>query len=333
MLIIHNHRKYPLEYKEIISIIEDYQGDYSEDFQGDLVYITCHNRIDLEKIPWERFQGIERAIPLTKPYRIVSRDYNPKDTVIKIGDTQIGKEKIIIAGPCAIESEYQLDTIASFLNKLGVKFLRGGAYKPRTSPYSFQGLKKEGLIFLDKIGKKYNMITVTEAVSLNTLELVAKYSNIIQIGTRNMTNFELLKEVGSYPNPVILKRGMASTIEEFLTAAEYIVSKGNKNVILCERGIRTFETYTRNTLDLNAVASIKGLSHLPIIVDPSHGTGRWQLVTPMAKAALACGADGIMVEVHPEPVKALSDGEQSLNFSNFENLLRELKPFQKKINI
>ena len=249
--------------------------------------------------------------------------------MIEIGNTLIGKDKIIIAGPCAIESEEQLETIARFLNKMGVCFLRGGAYKPRTSPYSFQGLKKEGLIILDKIGKKYNMKTVTEAVSLNTLELVARYSDIIQIGTRNMTNFELLKEVGNCPNPVILKRGMASTIEEFLTAAEYIVSKGNKNVILCERGIRTFETYTRNTLDLNAVASIKGLSHLPIIVDPSHGTGRWQLVTPMAKAALACGADGVMVEVHHDPVKALSDGEQSLNFANFENLVNELKPFQK----
>lgn len=329
MLIIHSFKKYPKEYEEIIRIIKTYDGQYIEDFQQDFVYITCHNKTDLEKIPWERFQGIEKAIPLTKPYKLVSRDYNPTDTIIKIGDSLVGKDKIIIAGPCAIESEEQMEVIAFFLKKMGVNFLRGGAYKPRTSPYSFQGLKEKGLILLDKIGKKYNMTTVTEAVSLNSLELVAQYSSIIQIGTRNMSNFELLKEVGKYPNPVILKRGMASTIEEFLTAAEYIVSKGNKNVILCERGIRTFETYTRNTLDLSAVASIKGLSHLPIIVDPSHGTGRWQLVTPMAKAALACGADGVMIEVHNDPVKALSDGEQSLNFLNFENLVKELEVFQK----
>ncbi|SHJ91348.1 3-deoxy-D-arabinoheptulosonate-7-phosphate synthase [Anaerobranca californiensis DSM 14826] len=327
MLIIHNFKKFKQEYNEIISIIKEKGEGYTEEVKGDFVYITCTNGHKLREIPWERFQGIHKAVPLEKPYHLVSRDYQEEDTVIDINGVKIGKEKVIIAGPCAIESEEQLERIACFLKEQGVKILRGGAYKPRTSPYSFQGLKEEGLILLQRIGKKYNMITITEAVSLHTLDKVAQYSDIIQIGARNMANYELLKAVGKYQKPVLLKRGMASTIEEFLTAAEYIVSEGNKKVILCERGIRTFETYTRNTLDLSAVASIKKLSHLPIIVDPSHGTGKWFLVTPMAKGALACGADGIMVEVHHDPLKALSDGEQSLNFTNFKNLKEEIAIF------
>ncbi len=262
-------------------------------------------------------------------YNLVRKKGNNDSTKISVGEVTFGQDKVVIAGPCAVESLEQMDIIASFLKAQGVNVLRGGAYKPRTSPYSFQGLKEEGLSILEKIGKKYSMVTVTEAVSLEALELVAKYSDIIQIGARNMTNFELLKALGHYPNPVILKRGMASTIQEFLTAAEYIVVNGNNKVILCERGIRTFETYTRNTMDLSAIASIKQLSHLPIIADPSHGTGRWSLVTPMAKASLACGADGIMVEVHNEPQLALSDGDQSLNFAKFQVLMREINPFLK----
>ena len=263
---------------------------------------------------------------LSKPYKLISRDYKKEDTIIHVKGIRIGAQKVVIAGPCAIESEEQLETVASFLSDQGVKVLRGGAYKPRTSPYAFQGLREEGLAILHKIGQKYNMATITEAVSLTSLHQVAEFSDIIQIGTRNMTNYELLKALGEYKKPVLLKRGMAATIEEFLTAAEYIITSGNENVILCERGIRTFETYTRNTLDLAAIASIKQLSHLPIISDPSHGTGRWKLVTPMSKASLACGADGIMVEVHPDPAKALSDGDQSLNFPSFLNLMKEIKP-------
>ncbi|QNO13539.1 3-deoxy-7-phosphoheptulonate synthase [Alkalicella caledoniensis] len=264
-----------------------------------------------------------------KQYRLVSRENKGKNTIIQVNGVNIGEEKIIIAGPCAVESEQQMDTVASFLKDNKVNILRGGAYKPRTSPYAFQGLKEEGLIILNKIGKKYNMPIVSEAVSLASLELVANYCDMIQIGARNMTNYELLKALGNYKKPILLKRGMAATIEEFLTAAEYIITSGNENVVLCERGIRTFETYTRNTLDLTCVAIIKELSHLPIIADPSHGTGRWELVKPMAKASLACGADGIMIEVHPDPYKALSDGEQSLNFTSFKTLMEEINPLLK----
>ncbi|WP_350342469.1 3-deoxy-7-phosphoheptulonate synthase [Proteinivorax tanatarense] len=262
---------------------------------------------------------IQKLIPLA------SRKNAGEDSVIQIKNLAIGKSPIIIAGPCAVESEKQMECIASFLHDHSVPILRGGAFKPRTSPYSFQGLQEEGLKILKKVSNKYNLITVSEAVDESSLELVANYCDIIQIGTRNMFNYQLLKKLGGYSNPILLKRGMSATIEEFLTAAEYIMASGNKNVVLCERGIRTFETYTRNTMDLNAVAAIRELTHLPIIVDPSHGTGRKSLVLPLSKAAIAVGGQGIMVEVHNNPSEALSDGAQSLDLSSFKNLLLELK--------
>lgn len=247
--------------------------------------------------------------------------------VIDIGnEVEIGGDDFtIIAGPCAVESEEQMDKVGSFLNDLGIKLLRGGAFKPRTSPYSFQGLGVEGLKILEEIKRKYGLKIVSEIMDPRDLEESYGIIDIIQIGSRNMQNFSLLKEVGKINKPVLLKRGMSSTIEEWLKAAEYIEAEGNNKIIFCERGIRTFEEYTRNTLDLVSVPIIKTLSDYPIIVDPSHGTGRWELVSPSTKAALAIGADGVMIEIHPNPSKALSDGQQSLNFSKFEKLVRDIR--------
>jgi 3-deoxy-7-phosphoheptulonate synthase len=230
-----------------------------------------------------------------------------------------------MAGPCAVESEEQILSTARYLKEKGVKFLRGGAYKPRTSPYSFQGLEEEGFRILSKAREETGLLIVSEAVSSKSLELAAKYVDIIQIGARNMQNFSLLQVVGRMKLPVMLKRGLSATIEEWLNAAEYIMNEGNYNIILCERGIRTFETYTRNTMDLSSIPAVKELSHLPVIADPSHGTGRWKLVTPMSRAAIAAGADGIIVEVHPCPKAALSDGPQSLNFETFSELMDDIR--------
>ncbi|WP_148266052.1 3-deoxy-7-phosphoheptulonate synthase [Pyrococcus sp. ST04] len=253
-----------------------------------------------------------------------SKEYKDK-TVVKIGDVKIGEGFTIIAGPCAIESEEQIMKVAEFLAELGVRVLRGGAFKPRTSPYSFQGYGEKALQWMKKAAEEYGLVTVTEVMDTRQVPLVAKYSDIIQIGARNSQNFELLKEVGKTENPVLLKRGMGNTVQELLYSAEYIMAQGNENVILCERGIRTFETSTRFTLDISAVPVVKEISHLPIIVDPSHPAGRRSLVIPLAKAAYAVGADGIMVEVHPNPEKALSDSKQQLTFEEFKILLQELE--------
>ncbi|MBP1912797.1 3-deoxy-7-phosphoheptulonate synthase [Thermococcus stetteri] len=246
-------------------------------------------------------------------------------TVVRVDGVKIGDGFTLIAGPCAIESEEQIMKVAEFLAEKGVKVLRGGAFKPRTSPYSFQGHGEKALRWMRKAADEYGLITVTEVMDVSQVELVSKYSDMLQIGARNAQNFELLKAVGKVDNPVVLKRGMANTVQELLYSAEYILSEGNENVILCERGIRTFETSTRFTLDISAVPVVKELSHLPIIVDPSHPAGRREFVIPLAKAAYAVGADGIMVEVHPEPDKALSDPAQQLTFGDFERLLRELE--------
>ncbi|ACJ16621.1 2-dehydro-3-deoxyphosphoheptonate aldolase [Thermococcus onnurineus NA1] len=253
-----------------------------------------------------------------------SKEYKSR-TVIKVGDVRIGDGFTIIAGPCAVESEEQITKVAEFLAEVGVKVIRGGAFKPRTSPYSFQGYGERALKWLRKAADEYGLVTVTEVMDTSQVELVAKYSDIVQIGARNAQNFELLKAVGKIDNPVLLKRGMGNTVQELLHSAEYIMSGGNENVILCERGIRTFETATRFTLDISVVPVIKELSHLPAIVDPSHPAGRRSLVIPLAKAAYAVGADGIMVEVHPEPEKALSDSAQQLDFEGFRKLLEELE--------
>lgn len=279
------------------------------------------NTLGLEVMP-----GVERVVPIMKPYKLVSREARDGRSTVKIKDVVIGGDEFVVAaGPCAIESREQLLYTAYKVKEAGAKILRGGAYKPRTSPYSFQGLEEEGLKMLAEVASETGLITISEVVDRESLELAARYVDIVQIGTRNMQNFRLLKDVGRSNKPVLLKRGFSSTIEEWLMAAEYIVSEGNANVILCERGIRTFENATRNTLDLSAVPMVKELSHLPVIVDPSHSTGRRSLVTPMALAAAAAGADGLLIEVHPEPEKALCDGPQSLRPDEFGTLMKQLK--------
>lgn len=261
-----------------------------------------------------------------KPYQLVSREWKKENTVIQLKNTSIGDGTLsVIAGPCAVENEDQIFTICEFLNKHQVKILRGGAYKPRTSPYSFQGLKKDGLILMRNAADKYGMNVITEVMDTNLVDEVAQYADVLQVGTRNMQNYQLLRALSKIDKPVMLKRGMSSTMEEWLLAAEYILSGGNYKVIMCERGIRTFENATRNTLDLSIVPLMKSVSHLPVIVDPSQGTGVRELVLPMSLASLASGADGIMVEVHNQPEEALSDGAQSLYFDQFGELMGRLK--------
>ena len=280
----------------------------------------------LDDTPLEVMPGVERLVPIMEPFKLVGKTFKPESSVIDIKGVEVGGSSlVVIAGPCAVESEDQIMEAATFLKSQGVQFLRGGAYKPRTSPYSFQGLGEEGLKLLAQARQETGLLIVSEVVSNESLEKAMKYVDVLQIGARNMQNFDLLQRVGRSKMPAILKRGLSSNIEEWLNAAEYIMSEGNYNVILCERGIRTFETYTRNTLDLSSVPIIKEISHLPIIVDPSHGTGKWNLVTPMARAGIAAGADGIMIEVHPNPQVALSDGNQSLNFDSFSKLMDEIR--------
>lgn len=280
----------------------------------------------LADTPLEIMPGVDRLVPIMEPYKLVGKTFKPESTVINIKGTEIGgKSLIMMAGPCAVENEKQMMETASFLKSQGVQFLRGGAYKPRTSPYSFQGLGEDGLKLLAKAREETGLLVVSEVVSNDSLEKAAQYVDVLQIGARNMQNFDLLQRVGRSKMPVVLKRGLSSNIQEWLNAAEYIMSEGNYDVILCERGIRTFETHTRNTLDLSSVPIIKNASHLPIIVDPSHGTGKWNLVTPMARAGIAAGADGLMIEVHPNPQAALSDGNQSLNFERFSALMDEIR--------
>jgi len=276
----------------------------------------------------EMLPGVSEIVPIRKPYKLVSREFKLEDTVVEIGNkVKIGKgEKIcVIAGPCSVESREQIMEVAEGVKRAGAEALRGGAFKPRTSPYSFQGLGEEGLKLLAEARKRTGLPIVTEVLDPREVELVARYADLIQIGARNMQNFILLREVGKTGKPVLLKRGPGSTVEELLMSAEYILSEGNRQVILCERGIRTLETYTRNTLDLSAVPVIKKLSHLPVIVDPSHGTGRWDLVSAMSCAAVAAGCDGLIIEVHPRPEEALSDGPQSLKLDTFSELMGKLK--------
>ncbi len=282
------------------------------------------NKLNIED--FKIMDSVDEVVRVSKPYKLVSRQMKNEDTLINIEDNIIGgKELTIIAGPCSVESREQLFEIAGKLKEMGVKYLRGGAYKPRSSPYAFQGLKEEGLKYLAEAKKEFGLKIVTEAKDTDTLDAIAEVSDIIQIGARNMQNFSLLEKVGKLANPILLKRGLSATIEELLMSAEYILSQGNYNVILCERGIRTFETYTRNTLDLNAVPVIKQLSHLPIFVDPSHGIGIADKVGAMSMAGIACGADGLIIEVHNKPEEALSDGLQSITPKKFEELLSKLK--------
>ncbi len=287
----------------------------------------------LRVTPLEVFPGVERVIPVLAPYKLVSREFKSENSIIDLGKgIQVGGKKIaVMAGPCAIENMNMLRAIAAEIKKAGATVLRGGAFKPRTSPYSFQGLGEEGLKILKQVGDEMNLVTISEIMDTRDVELVSRYVDVLQIGARNMQNFNLLKEVGMTKKPVLLKRGLSSTVKEMLMSAEYILSGGNFNVVLCERGIRTFEDSTRNTLDISAVPVIKQLSHLPIIVDPSHAAGKWGLVGPLSKAAVAIGADGLIIEVHTSPEDALSDGAQSLIPSNFAGLMNELKNLAKTI--
>ncbi|MBU0573204.1 MAG: 3-deoxy-7-phosphoheptulonate synthase [Candidatus Margulisbacteria bacterium] len=289
--------------------------------------------IELETI--QVLPGVSEIVHIQKPYKLAGRELNKKDTVIKIGkgvSVGDGAPLLVIAGPCSIESEDQMLEVSRAIKKAGANALRGGAFKPRTSPYSFQGMGEKGLKILKKMGDKFNLPVVTEVMDTRDVKLVEKYADVLQIGARNIQNFNLLREVGKASKPILLKRGASSTIEELLMSAEYILSEGNKKVILCERGIRTFENYTRNTLDVSAVAVIKKLSHLPVVVDPSHGVGKWDLVESMACASVAAGCDGIMIEVHPHPDEALSDGPQSLKPESFLRLMGKVRKVAKAVS-
>ncbi|MBI5158470.1 MAG: 3-deoxy-7-phosphoheptulonate synthase [Acidimicrobiia bacterium] len=290
------------------------------------------DRAVIQQLPWEAFPGVERVVPILKPYRFVSRDFQAADSVVDVGGVPVGGGAlVVIAGPCAVESRDQLFATATAVQQAGARILRGDAFKPRTSPYAFQGLGEKGLQLLAEAREETGMPFVAEVLDTRDIELVSSYADLIRIGARNMANFTLLAEVGRQPKPVMLKRGFTATIEEWLNAAEYIYKEGNHQVILCERGIRTFEPQTRNTLDISAVPVVKGLSHLPILVDPSHSGGRRALVPSLTRAAVAAGADGVMVDVHPSPETAQVDGGQALHPTEFATLMDEVRAVAKAI--
>jgi 3-deoxy-7-phosphoheptulonate synthase len=301
------------------------QVHISEGEERTIIGIIGNGRpLDGEQI--SRLDGVEQAVAVLRPFKLASRDFHPHDTIVPINGVSVGEKKIVVmAGPCAVESKEQILESAWAVQQAGAKLLRGGAFKPRTSPYSFQGLGEKGLRYLAQAREETGLPVVTEVMAPEQVPLVTTYADILQIGARNMQNYALLHAVGEAQRPVLLKRGMMSTIEELLMSAEYILSHGNDRVILCERGIRTFEKYTRNTLDINAVPVLKELTHLPVVVDPSHGTGKWELVAAVSKAAVAAGADGLIIEVHPHPSRAMSDGAQSLKPAAFAQLMAELK--------
>ena len=290
------------------------------------------NQSPIDPSRFETLPGVSEVIRVSKPYKLVTRDFRPEKTIVRVGDATIGGDDLaIIAGPCAIESRAQALSIAQAVQKSGARFFRGGAFKPRTSPYAFQGLGEEGLVILAEIRETYGLKIVTEALDESGVDLVERYGDIIQIGARSMQNFTLLRRVGKSRLPVLLKRGPAATLDEWLLAAEYIMSEGNYQIVLCERGIRTFVQHARNTLDLAAIPAVRRLSHLPVIVDPSHGTGKNYMVTPLARAGVAVGADGLIVEVHDQPAQALSDGAQALTLDQYEQLVSEVRSIHEVI--
>ena len=315
--------------KEINDILErlakeGFSGHLSKGVERTVIGVVGQTYPELREM-LELLPGVEDVIPITKPYKLSSREFQPQDTIIRVGDVTIGGEELVVmAGPCAVETEEQLLETARAVKAAGAAILRGGAFKPSTSPYSFRGLGEDGLKILAKAREETGLLIITEVLTPEDVELVARYADILQIGTRNMQNYILLDEAGKARKPVMLKRGMSATIQEWLLSAEYILSQGNRQLLLCERGIRTFETYTRNTMDVSAIPIIEKLSHLPIIADPSHGTGKWYLVAPLALAAVAAGADGLIIEVHPNPDQALKDGAQSLTFENFERMMAQV---------
>jgi len=301
------------------------QAHISEGQERTIIGIIGNGRpLDREQL--ERLDGVDRAVPVLRPFKLSSRDFHPQDTVVPINGVAVGGKKLMImAGPCAVEDEAQILAAARAVRDAGAHMLRGGAFKPRSSPYSFQGLGEEGLKLLALARQETGLPVVTEVIAPEQVSLVAAYADVLQIGARNMQNYALLHAVGESQRPVLLKRGMMSTVEELLMSAEYILSHGNDRIILCERGIRTFEKYTRNTLDINAVPLLKQLTHLPVVVDPSHATGKWELVAATSRAAVAAGADGLIIEVHPHPEQALSDGAQSLKPEVFRSLMEQVR--------
>jgi len=286
----------------------------------------------VEATRFETLSGVAEAIRVTKPYKLISLDLKPEKTIVRVGDAAIGGDELaLIAGPCAIESRAQAFAIAETVRRSGARFFRGGAFKPRTSPYAFQGLGEEGLKILADVRDAYGLKIVTEAMDERGVDLVERYGDVIQLGARNMQNFSLLRRAGRSPLPILLKRGLAATLDEWLLAAEYIMAEGNYNVILCERGVRTFAQHTRNTLDLAAIPAVRRLSHLPVVIDPSHGTGKNYMVTPLARAGVATGADGLIIEVHDQPERALSDGAQALTLEQYEQLVTEVRAIHEVI--
>ncbi|QTA87948.1 3-deoxy-7-phosphoheptulonate synthase [Desulfonema magnum] len=327
MLVVMNHKATPEDIDAVVKAIES-RGYVAKPIPGgDRTAIgVLYNKGAVDNSFFLGLKGVKDVVPVTRPYKLVSREFHPEDTVIRIGDVSLGAENLtIIAGPCAIESETQALTIAEHVQRAGAHIFRGGAFKPRTSPYSFQGLGEEGLKILAKVRETTGMPVVTEVIDHETFDLVEQYADIIQIGTRNMQNFSLLKRAGHSSKPVVLKRGMAATIDEWLMAAEYILEGGNSQLILCERGVRTFVHHSRNTLDLSAVPVVRKESHLPIIIDPSHAAGRRDQVIPLSRAGVAVSAHGLMVEVHHAPEQALSDGGQSLYPYQFERLCQQVR--------
>lgn len=333
MIVIMKHSATQEQINNLVAHIEQRgcQVNVSRGEERVIVGIIGNGR-PLNPALFSGMSGVERAVPVLQPFKLASREFHPQDTLVKVNGVLIGTDQIVVmAGPCAVESHEQLFVTARAVKEAGAKILRGGAFKPRTSPYSFQGLGVEGLKLLAAARAETGLPVVTEVIAPDMVPLVSTYSDILQIGARNMHNYSLLHAVGEIQRPILLKRGMMSTIEELLMAAEYILSHGNDRVILCERGIRTFEPYTRNTIDISAVPVLKKLTHLPVIVDPSHATGKWDLVGPVSKAAIAAGADGLIIEVHPSPEEALSDGAQSLKPEKFKALMKELDPVAKAV--
>jgi 3-deoxy-7-phosphoheptulonate synthase len=315
------------ETSAVIARVEDlnFKVHLSEGDERTIIGLVGDSRV-LDREAIERMPGVDRVVPVLKPFKLAGRDFKPKDTKFAIGNHTVGGEGIyLIAGPCSVESRSQIMETAWAVKEAGAHALRGGAYKPRSSPYSFQGLGEDGLKFLAEAREATGLPIVTEVMEPGLVPLVAEYADVLQIGARNMQNYALLHAVGKSQQPVLLKRGMSSLIEEWLMSAEYVLSHGNTRVMLCERGIRTFETYTRNTFDINAIPVVKQLSHLPVIADPSHATGKWEYVAAAAKASVAAGADGLIIEVHPHPEEALSDGGQSLKPDRFAQLVREMR--------
>ena len=327
MIIVMKTRATTAQVSAVVTRVESmgYRVHLSQGEETTIIGVIGDDR-PIDRTQFELLDGVEKTVPILKPFKLASRDMHPADTLIPLNSLQVGGPQVaIIAGPCSVESRQQIIESAHAVKEAGATALRGGAFKPRTSPYSFQGLGEEGLQYLAEAREATGLPIVTEAMGVEQLPAIVKYADVIQVGARNMQNYNLLNAVGETRVPILLKRGMMSTIEELLMSAEYILAKGNTQIMLCERGIRTFEKYTRNTTDINAVPVLKQMTHLPVILDPSHGTGKWEYVSAVAKAGVAAGADGLIVEVHPDPTKALSDGAQSLRPEKFAQLVRDIR--------